>query len=245
MAWCVGCGDAGLNPFDMFGRDRAHPPNPDPNQQPFIAMPPTVTLPAPRLEPLPPSPELADVFAGYQNLIGFIPNSVLIMQRRPRMARALQQLGAAIWDPESSVPIGFKRLLALFASRVTGCQYCMAHNAGSLQRVGVSQAKVDALWDYRESPLFTEPERCALDFTMAASSVPNAVTDEMFAGMRTHWSDEQIVEIVGVIALFGFTNRWNDTMATPLEAEPTEVAERVLSPHGWNNDKHMRELQAP
>ncbi|MCB2031772.1 MAG: carboxymuconolactone decarboxylase family protein [Rhodoferax sp.] len=207
-------------------------------------MHPIVTPPAPRLEPLPPSPELADVFAGYQNLIGFIPNSVLIMQRRPRMARALQQLGAAVWDPESSVPIGFKRLLALFASRVTGCQYCMAHNAGSLQRVGVAQAKVDALWDYRESPLFTEAERCALDFTMAASSVPNAVTDEMFAGMRTHWNDEQIVEIVGVIALFGFTNRWNDTMATPLESEPTEVAERVLSPHGWNNDKHARGLQA-
>lgn len=204
-------------------------------------MRPSTPLPAPRLAPLPPSSDLADVFAGYHKLMGFIPNSVLILQRRPKMARALQQLSAAVWDPESSVPIGFKRLLALFASRVTGCQYCMAHNAGSLQRIGVEQARVEALWDYRESPLFTEAERVALDVTMAASSVPNAVTDDMFADLRRHWSDEQIVEIVGVVALFGFTNRWNDTMATPLEAEPTEVAERVLSPHGWRNDKHARD----
>ena len=205
-------------------------------------MPSPIPLPAPRLEPLPPSPELADVFASYQRLIGFIPNSVLIMQRRPKMARALQQLSASVWDPESSVEIGFKRLLALFASRVTGCQYCMAHNAGSLLRVGVEQARVDALWDYRESELFTEAERQALDFAMAASSVPNAVTDTMFAAMRAHWSDEQMVEIVGVIALFGFTNRWNDTMATPLEAEPTEVAERLLTSQGWSNEKHARNV---
>lgn len=201
-----------------------------------------IPLPAPRLEPLPPSPDLSDVFAGYHKLIGFIPNSVLIMQRRPRMARALQQLSASVWDPDSSVPIGFKRLLALFASRVTGCQYCMAHTAGGALRVGEEQARVDALWDYRDSTLFTQAERCALDFTMAASSVPNAVTDVMFAAMREHWSDEQMVEIVGVIALFGFTNRWNDTMATPLEAEPTEVADRVLSGQGWSNEKHARDL---
>jgi uncharacterized peroxidase-related enzyme len=202
----------------------------------------SIPLPVPRLEPLPPSSELADVFASYHKLIGFIPNSVLIMQRRPKMARALQQLSASVWDPDSSVPIGFKRLLALFASRVTGCQYCMAHTAGGALRVGVEQVRVDALWDYRDSELFTEAERQALDFTMAASSVPNAVTDTMFAEMRAHWSDEQMVEIVGVISLFGFTNRWNDTMATPLEAEPTEVAERVLTPQGWTNEKHARSV---
>jgi uncharacterized peroxidase-related enzyme len=211
----------------------------DLNQEP-TAMPPSITLPNPRLEPLPLSPELADVFAGYEKIIGFIPNSVRIMQRRPKMARALQQLSTAVWDPESTVPIGFKRLLALFASRITGCQYCMAHTAGGALRVGVEQARVEALWDYRESQLFTEAERQALDFTMAASSVPNAVTDTMFAAMRTHWSDEQMVEIVGVISLFGFTNRWNDTMATPLEAEPTEVGERVLASQGWTNERHAR-----
>jgi hypothetical protein len=69
--------------------------------------------------------------------------------------------------------------------------------------------------------------------------VPNAATDEMFAEMRKHWSEEQIVEIVGVIAMFGFLNRWNDTLATPLEDEPIEIGEKYLASHGWSPGKHQ------
>ena len=59
-----------------------------------------------------------------------MPNSVLFMQRRAKLVQALAQLDAAVWDPESTVDRGFKRLLAHFASRAAGCQYCMAHTAG-------------------------------------------------------------------------------------------------------------------
>lgn len=196
-----------------------------------------------RIAPLPPEthPELAPAFGVYEKSLGFVPNSVLIMQRRPKMVTALAQLAAAVWDPESAVDRGFKRLLAHFASRAAGCQYCMAHTLGGASRLGVDDAKLDALWDYRSSPLFTEAERAALDFALAAAAVPNGVSEEMFAGMRRHWSDDQMVEIVGVIALFGFMNRWNDTMATPLEPEPIEVGERFLAPQGWHPGKHTAE----
>jgi uncharacterized peroxidase-related enzyme len=196
--------------------------------------------PAPRLAPLPPAPALNNEFAAYEKSLGFVPNSVLIMQRRPKMVQALAQLAAAVWDPESTVDRGFKRLLAHFASRAAGCQYCMAHTAGGALRLGVDERKLDALWEYRTSPLYTEAERLALDFALAAASVPNDVTDVLFAAMREHWSEDQMVEIVGVIALFGFLNRWNDTMATPLEAEPTESGERFLARGGWNATKHVR-----
>ena len=78
-----------------------------------------------RLAPLPKeaNPELADAFAAYVKSLGFVPNSVLIMQRRPRMVKALAQLASAIWDPQSEVPLGFKRLLAYVASRTHGCHY--------------------------------------------------------------------------------------------------------------------------
>ena len=69
------------------------------------------------------NPELADAFAAYVKSLGFVPNSVLIMQRRPRMVKALAQLASAIWDPQSEVPLGFKRLLAYVASRTHGCHY--------------------------------------------------------------------------------------------------------------------------
>ncbi len=150
-------------------------------------------MPEPRLKPLPveTDPGLKDAFQTYVKVLGFVPNSVLIMQRKPKLVRALSQLAAAVWE-------------------------------------------------YRTSALFSEKERVALDFTLAAASQPNDVTDDLFATMRQHWSEDEIVEITGVIALFGFMNRWNDTMATPLEAEPTEVGEKHLAHGGWNAGKHQR-----
>ena len=200
------------------------------------------TKPAPRLAPLPPdhSPELKETFEQYRKTLGFIPNSVLIMQRKPKMVKGLAQLLAAIWEPDGAVDRGFKRLVAHVASRSAGCQYCMAHTAGGALVFGVDEKKVSAVWDYPTSPLFTAGERAALDLALSAGAVPNAASDEMFTELKKYWSEEQIVELVGVIAAFGFLNRWNDTMATPLEDEPIEVGERLLAKRGWSVGKHAR-----
>lgn len=195
---------------------------------------------SPRIKPLPPehSPELKDQFETMRRNLGFVPNSVLIMQRRPKLAKALAQMTAAVWDPDGLVDRGFKRIIAHVASRAAGCQYCMAHTVGGALHFGVEDEKLAAVWEYQTSPLYSAAERVTLDFAIAAASVPNAVTDDMFAELRKHWSEEQIVEIVGVISLFGFLNRWNDTMATPLEGEPIEVGEKYLARGGWQVGKH-------
>jgi len=116
----------------------------------------------------------------------------------------------------------------------------MAHTAGASLRLGVDEKKLEAVWEFRTSPLYTEAERVALEFAIAAASQPNDVTDELFARMKQHWSESQIVEIAGVVAYFGFMNRWNDTMATPLEEEPVEVGEKHLAKSGWSAGKHKR-----
>ena len=78
-----------------------------------------------RLAPLPigTKPELAESFKRYEKSLGFVPNSVLIMQRKPKLVEALSQLAAAVWDPQGEVPVAFKRLVAFFASRAHGCHY--------------------------------------------------------------------------------------------------------------------------
>ncbi|OGU22404.1 MAG: peroxidase [Hydrogenophilales bacterium RIFOXYD1_FULL_62_11] len=197
--------------------------------------------PAPRLEPLPPDPVLADVFSLFNCVGAIIPNAILIMQRRPKILRAYVQMMGAVSDPETSeVDAGFKRLIAHVASRAAGCRYCMSHTAALALGSGIDDAKLDAVWEYRTSPLYTEAERIALDVALAAGGVPNGVTDEMFAKLREHWNDGQIVEIVAMIALFGFLNRWNDTFATPIEDEALAVGEKYLAPHGWEAGKHLR-----
>ena len=197
--------------------------------------------PTPRLKPLPQDPGLADIFSVFRCVGSIIPNAVLIMQRRPKILRAYVQLSKAISDPETSeVDAGFKRLIAHVVSRAAGCRYCMTHTVGLAHCSGIDDAKLAAVWEYRTSPLYTEAERIALDVALAAGGVPNEVTDEMFAKLREHWGDGQIVEIVAMIALFGFLNRWNDTLATPLEDEALALGEKYLAPHGWEAGRHLR-----
>jgi uncharacterized peroxidase-related enzyme len=200
------------------------------------------TRPAPRLAPLPAdhSPDLQEQFEIARQRMGFIPNSMLIMQRNPKLTKAFGMLSAAIWDPDGKVDRKLRRLISHVASRAAGCQYCMAHTAEGAANYGVDDQKLDAVWDYQTSPLFSPAERVALDLAVAASSVPNAVTDEMFLELRKHWSEDEIIEIVGVISVFGFLNRWNDTLATPLEESPLHFGEQHLASHGWEAGKHLR-----
>jgi len=116
----------------------------------------------------------------------------------------------------------------------------MAHNAGGSLQQGVADAKLAAIWEFRASPLFSDAERAAMELAVAASAQPNAVTDDQFAELKKYWSEGQIVEIVAVISFFGFMNRYNDTMATPLEDEPIAVAEKHLAKQGWKIGKHGR-----
>lgn len=193
------------------------------------------------IKPLPTSttPELAETFRHFEEILGFVPNSLLTMQRRPAIVRAFGELTAAVMDPEGSVDPGFKRLLAHFASRAAGCQYCQAHSLVAAGISGVAEEKIDAIWEYRSSDLYTEAERVALDFALAAGSVPNTVDENLMARLRAHWSDEQIVELLAAVCLYGFLNRWNDSMATDLEEAPRRLGEALLAQGGWDGGRHV------
>lgn len=193
-----------------------------------------------RLAPLPPetTPELQSHFSFFLGTLGFTPNSVLTMQRKPKMVQAFAQLNAAVMDPAGEVDQGFRRLIGHVVSKVAGCLYCQAHTLLGAHNFGISDAKLADVWNYASSPLYSPRERLALDFALAAASQPNAVTDAMFAGLQQHWSDGEITEILGVVAMFAFLNRWNDTMGTTLEASPTAVATRALGNQGWAPGKH-------
>lgn len=192
-----------------------------------------------RLQPLPPetTPELKGHFDFFLSTLGFTPNSVLTMQRKPRLVKAFADLNAAVMDPAGEVDLGFRRLIGHVASKAAGCLYCQAHTLLGAHNFGVSDEKLAEVWNYATSPLYSERERIALDFALAAAAQPNAVTDELFARLREHWSEGEIVEILGVVAMFGFLNRWNDSMATPLEALPLEVA-RQAAGGSWSAGKH-------
>ncbi len=193
------------------------------------------------LAPLPENthPQLQPEFAVFRRILGFVPNSLLTLQRRPAIVRGFSVLTQAVMDPQGSVDPGFKRLLAHVASHAAGCQYCEAHSLIAAGLHGVSQEKIATLWEYPNSPLFSEAERAALDFALAAGAVPNAVDAATMQRLRQHWDEDQIVEMLAAICLYGFLNRWNDSMATSLEPAAKTIGDQVLRSRGWTGGKHL------
>jgi len=116
----------------------------------------------------------------------------------------------------------------------SGCKYCQAHTSHGANRAGVSPEKIAEILKYKESDQFIESEKAALDLAFAAGVTPNASKKDHFVELQNHYSDEAIIDIVAVIALFGFLNRWNDTLGSKLEDVPKEFVEKELKPLGWN-----------
>ncbi|RMF32966.1 MAG: carboxymuconolactone decarboxylase family protein [Alphaproteobacteria bacterium] len=191
-----------------------------------------------------PEAELApfsELFAAVEARMGFVPNSLKTMARKPEMLKGFLALFSAVIGPSSSLPADLAQLVAHVASAAAGCRYCQAHTGHVAERRGASAEKVAAVWDYARSPLFTEAERAALALAQAAAEVPNRATAAHFDAARAHFSEAQLVEIIGIVALFGFLNRWNDSIATEIEDSPLAFAEAHLGPHGWQAGKHRRD----
>lgn len=179
--------------------------------------------------------EMADF---YQETLGFTPTSLFTMMRRPRIANAFLEMNQAVMENQGRVTSALKRLIAYLSSMTTGCRYCEAHAIRAAERYGASDDQLVNIWEYKTHPSFSEAERAALDLAIAASQVPNAVNDAIAENMRKHWDEGEIVEIMGVIALFGYLNRWNDSMGTQLEDPAADSAQEYLGKHGWNRGKH-------
>ncbi|BCJ85056.1 carboxymuconolactone decarboxylase family protein [Effusibacillus dendaii] len=62
---------------------------------------------------------------------------------------------------------------------------------------------------YKTSPLFTEAERLALQYTDAITFTDQDVDDELFAELRKHYTDDQLVELTAVIAWENFSSKFN------------------------------------
>lgn len=182
--------------------------------------------------------ELNELIKFYNETLGFCPNSVRTMHHRPRIAYAFIEMNKAVMENKGRVTSALKRLIAYVSSHATGCRYCQAHTIIAAERYGASQEQLDHIWEYKTHPSFSEAERAALDFSIAASQVPNAVDDEIAERLRQHWDEGEIVEIHGVVSLFGYLNRWNDSMGTELESPAVTTGKTLLEKDSWDPGKH-------
>jgi uncharacterized peroxidase-related enzyme len=182
--------------------------------------------------------DFRDLVRFFNETLGFCPNSVRTMYHRPRIAYAFIELNKAVMQNKGKVTSSLKRLIGYISSNTAGCRYCQAHTIRAAERYGAEAIKMNNIWDFKTHEAFSEPERAALEFALASSTVPNSVDDRRAENLRLHWDDGEIVEILGVIALFGYLNRWNDSMGTELEKEAEESGEKYLKQRHWTSGKH-------
>lgn len=163
--------------------------------------------------------ELAPLFNQVEKWMGFQPNDGLLMAHKPEILISFFGLAKAIYA-DGLVPSGLKRMIGHITSLASGCEYCSAHTAYGADQKGVSKEKLNAIWEFETSPLFQEKERAALRVALKAGNTPNTVSDKDFEALKIYYPEKAIVEIVSVIAMFGFLNRWNSTFGTQLENTP-------------------------
>ena len=159
------------------------------------------------------------------------------MENWPELRESMNNIFKLVF-PTREVSGELKQFVFTAASLASGCLHCQSHGSYHLHRIGVSDEKIQAMWTYQDSDLFTEAERAALDLAFAAGVAPNAVEPENFEELRKHFTDTQIIEILAVIAVGGFLNRWNDTIATVTDQESVDWASEVLAQVGWDTGKH-------
>ena len=125
---------------------------------------------------------------------------VEIWAHQPKMMSGMGKFNGAVRKGKS-VEERLRYLVELKGSQMIGCEWCLDLGSQICRNSGFSDDELLALPRYRQSDLFTEREKLALDYTVAVMRTPVEVTDELFARMKEHFSDEQLVEITALLTL--------------------------------------------
>ncbi|MGE0563052.1 MAG: carboxymuconolactone decarboxylase family protein [Pseudolabrys sp.] len=159
----------------------------------------------------------------------------------PELSNVFQQLAELVMVSPNNLPKQLRGEIFTMASIAGGCQHCQAHGAYTLNLLGVDPERIRDIWTFEQSEHFSEAERAALRLARDGASVPNAVEPSHFAELRKHYSDRQIVEMLAVVSLAGWFNRWNNSIATVTDQESVDWARDNLKAVGWTLGKHAGE----
>ena len=130
----------------------------------------------------------------------------------PVAAKSMKYLGSAsgVIVNDSTLPVATQHLVMLRASQINGCGFCTDIHTKDLAHAGESGVRINLAATWRESKVFTDAERAALELTEQGTRIADAaggVTDEAWANASTHYDEEQLAALVCLIALINTSNR--------------------------------------
>ena len=169
---------------------------------------------------------------------GFENRQMLEFFQWPELKAVFTQLAELVMTAPNNLTQQLRAEAFTMASIAGGCQHCQAHGGYSLTLMGVDAQRIRDIWVFEQSDEFTEAEKSALRLARDGASVPNMVSAGHFAELRRHYSAQQIRELLAVVSLAGWYNRWNNSIATVTDQESVDWAEKNLGAVGWTLGRH-------
>ena len=170
----------------------------------------------PYLERAQVEPEVQSLYDALRQASGRVLNIYRLMAHHAR------SLGPFLgWYPrlrEGPLDPGLRYLAYVRASQLNRCRYCVAHNRAAALRAGVPREQVDALEQYRVSPLFGELERLVLQYAEEMTTKVQ-VDAGLVEALKRRLPHEALVQLTLSVAAANFTNRFNEALGTELEVE--------------------------
>ncbi|GGK72366.1 peroxidase-related enzyme [Amphritea balenae] len=174
--------------------------------------------PVPDVNSLP--EDIRDRILAVQDKAGFVPNVFLTLAHRPAEFRAFFEYHDAIMEREgSTLTAAEKEMIIVATSAANGCQYCVVAH-GALLRIFAKDTQLadQIAINYLHAPI-TDKQKAMLDFAMTLSRNPELVSDADYADLKEHgFDDEDILDIAGVTAFFGLSNRM--AIVTAMQPNP-------------------------
>ena len=133
----------------------------------------------------------------------------------PKLIKYVNAAGKVV--SESSLPQATQELVKIRASQINGCGFCLDMHTKDAAAAGEDQQRINMVAAWRESNVFTEAERAALELAEQGTRIADSagVSDEVWERAAKHFDEEQLGALVAIIALINMYNRLNVIVRQP------------------------------
>ncbi|HXV09926.1 MAG TPA: carboxymuconolactone decarboxylase family protein [Burkholderiales bacterium] len=141
----------------------------------------------------------------------------LLWGRIPRALLTLTLLYRSLDRTGSPLDPALRALLQVRISQINWCAFCVDLNSAAVLERHGSPEKLAALPDYGISLLFSERESAALAYAEAVTDSTRRVDDALFARLREHFSEQEVVELTALIAFQNMSSKFNAALGVPAQ----------------------------
>ncbi len=166
--------------------------------------------------------DLRPLYRKFAHEYGSFGNQAGVLGNSPVVFRHLYGLTAAMRE-EGALPPRLVEIAVVATSAANGCKYCVGHHGPVLKEMGLPAATVDRILE-PDVPGLDEVERLVRDYAQLVTERAWGIRDQVFDGLRRHFTDRQIVELTVRIGLCGLFNKLNDALQVEFEARTTPAS---------------------